>query len=72
MNDEVGHSRPSGGHDGGHGLSAVYFLMVMVITALVCVGSYFFLKNMVAATRQANCLISGQWCSTLERKLHGQ
>jgi hypothetical protein len=30
------------------------------------------LKNMVAATRQANCLISGQWCSVLDRNFHGQ
>jgi hypothetical protein len=30
------------------------------------------LKNMVAATRQANCLISGQWRSVLERTFHGQ
>ena len=72
MNDEVGHSRPSGGHDGGQGLSAVYFLMVLVVTALVCVGGYFFLKKLVEATRRDNCLISGQWCSGLERKLHGQ
>ena len=41
MNDEVGHSRPSGGRHGGRGLSAVYFLMVLVTAALVCVGGYF-------------------------------
>ena len=72
MNVEVGHSRSSGGHDGAHGLSAVYTLMVLVVAALMCVGSYFFLKKLVEATRRDNCLISGQWCSVLERKLHGQ
>ena len=72
MNDEVGHPSPVEGRDGHQRSRAVVILIILTVTALVCVGSYFFLKNMVAATRRDNCLISGQWCSGLERKLHGQ
>ena len=72
MNDESGQPPASDDRDGDQRSRAVVILIILMVTALVCVGSYFFLKNMVAATRRDNCLISGQWCSELERKLHGQ
>jgi hypothetical protein len=72
MNDESGQPPASDDRDGDQRSRAVVILIILMVTALVCVGSYFFLKNMVAATRRDNCLISGQWCSGLERKLHGQ
>ena len=72
MNDESGRPPVSGepqdsSRDDDQGPSAVYILMVLTATALVCVVGYFFLLKLVDMSRQEDCLMSGRRnCAPIE------
>jgi hypothetical protein len=72
MNVESGQPPATGdpkdsGRDGDKGPSAVYILMVLTVTALACVGGYFFSLKLVDMSRQEDCLMSGRRnCAPIE------